>query len=162
MFGSALAGLPHRGAFTEAAIKSLPVAGRNLSPDDLQQRLYVTTLQQFREQRMRLGVELYELPWFIIGCIGWFAFSKYFGVSLPVWYPDEFTIEFLTSAACELGIQSNPAEMEDCLRQIAARCKTEPALKAIDLASAYFAETVSYLSSAAVRSGQRTKLHTPA
>ncbi len=76
MFGSALAGLPHRGAFTEAAIKSLPVAGRNLSPDDLQLRLYVTTLQQFREQRMRLGVELYELPWFIIGCIGWFAFPN--------------------------------------------------------------------------------------
>jgi hypothetical protein len=52
--------------------------------------------------------------------------------------------------------------MEDCLRQIAARCKTDPALKPIDLASAYFAETISYLSSAAVRSGHRMKLYPPA
>ena len=162
MFGSALAGLPHRGAFTEAAVKALSVVGHNLSPDDLQQRLYVITLQQFREQRTKLGGQLHELPWFIIGCIGWFALSKRFGIKLPVWYPDEFTIQFLTDAASELGIESTPAEMEDCVHQIATRCKTEPALKAIDLATAYFAEMISYLSSAAIRSGHRTKLHTPA
>jgi len=177
MFGSTLASLQHRPGFAEAALKMLPLGGRSLSPNDLQQQLYRMTTQHLRSQRATLGADPCELSWFLVGFQGWLAFSAHLNLQFPDWCPDlssidllgpaamdrdVFNLELLRVAALDLGINTTHEELADFVSQIAAKCESKLGLHAIDLAAAYFAETVSYLSSAAVRSGHRTKLHTPA
>jgi hypothetical protein len=104
MFGSTLAGLPHRGAFAEAALEALALPGQSSSAKDLQQYLYKNTIQQLREQRARLGRDTFELPWFVVGFQGWLAFSTHFKVSFPDWYPDSSSIYLLGPAAMDRDV----------------------------------------------------------
>jgi hypothetical protein len=53
-----------------------------------------------------------------------------------------FNLELLRVAALDLGVHATSEELAGLVSQIAAKCDRQPALRAIDFATAYFAETI--------------------
>ncbi len=155
-FGQVLAGMPHVPGLAERVLrKAGQEGGEPASPYALQQHLYEITGKELHSRRGSLGGDLFALSWFILGFQGWTAFSTRFGIALPPWFPNDSYLDTLRRAVFDLGVDAPMAEMLATIDRIAAISQSKSPMESATLGVDRFAETVRYLSSAAICRGHR-------
>jgi hypothetical protein len=163
IFGSTLAAMPHVPGLTAAVAQHAALqGGERITPYALQQHLYETTGRDLHSQRGSLGGDLFALSWFVIGFQGWVALSTRVGLPLPDWYPNESYVETLRKAMFDVGVDVSIDTLQESLSDMAGGLQSESPVQATTVAAGRLAETIRYLSSAAIRRGHRVGIHAPA
>lgn len=165
LFGSMVASMHYRPQSVGALRDRLPAMSPGGAHEDfvaqLQAHLYHSTLNDLLRARTKLGNDIYAATWFVLGFHGWLAIAKLEGLDGPSKLPDMDHVGVLRDALFELGIETDHEAIREALRDTPVPSGGE-ILKKIDNRLCYFSNRVEYLSSAAIRCGQRTGLHVPA
>ena len=163
IYALGLASMPHRPGLAEHVLREAGSGGQSVSPYELQKRLYSTTVSELYGKRQVLGGDIYAVSWFAIGFHGWIELATRFGLPIPPWLPDNsFNVRILILALFDLGVEVSIEELNAFQDKLAKDGCGEPLLKLVDRGLHHLAESVTYLSAAAIRRGHRVGLHIPA